>query len=96
MRQNRSSMKLTIFIIPMLVLPSMADEMWVEIAPALSRSNVMVRVMDPQFRSDLYWIDRSNDGGRTWTSYRPVINGEWIIASWIPQASFFRARLTIP
>ena len=73
-----------------------ADEMWLEIAHGMGDNEVKLRVMDPHFRSDLYWVDRSDDGGRTWEPHIQVQNGDWTYVGNIPQASMFRARLEMP
>ena len=72
---------------------SLAD-LWVEIQRGPAPNSVSVRVMDSEFRATLYWIDRSDDGGKTWTPWMPVFNGDWTLVPSRPAASFFRARLT--
>lgn len=66
---------------------------WIEIMYGPGRGSVMARVMDSEFRAPLYWIERSNDAGRTWTPYRQAENGDWIQVGSIPSDSMFRARL---
>lgn len=65
-----------------------------EIKPGIVPGSVEIRVVDSSFQSDLYWIDRSNDGGKTWSPCLWVQNGEWNYVKEGPAASFFRARIT--
>lgn len=54
---------------------------------------VRVRVMDSESVSQLYTVQRSTDGGRTWTEYLLVTNGEWASVDSTLPASLFRATL---
>ena len=69
--------------------------MWLEIQHGITCDSVKVRIMDPEFRSQLYWLDRSDDCGITWKPYIQLYNGEWRYVGQIPRASMFRGRLTI-
>jgi hypothetical protein len=93
MRRRRQAVVGFLALVFVLLLSARASaEMWIEIKLGPNRNDVLVRVMDSQFLADLYWIDRSNDGGRTWTPYMPVINGEWRLVGSRPAASLFRSR----
>ena len=56
---------------------------------------IKVRVIngDPNAQ---YWIERSDDSGKTWEEYIRVNTGDWWYVSVRPQVSMFRAKLMTP
>jgi hypothetical protein len=67
--------------------------LWIEIDHPLWHGGVRVRVMDSEFTSDLYQIQRSTDCGRTWQNYLLAVNGEWNDAGGVAQSAIFRATI---
>jgi hypothetical protein len=67
--------------------------LWIEIDNPWWHGGVRVRVMDSEFTSDLYQIQRSTDYGRTWQDYRLAINGEWNDAGGVVECAMFRATI---
>jgi hypothetical protein len=82
---------LAIAIVALTIPAGAQDGLRVEIQRhAGAPSSVMVRVVngDPEA---LYWIQRSNDGGRTWEDEARVTSGAWWFVSDKPSAALFRA-----
>lgn len=67
--------------------------LWIEISLAAWSHSVRLRVMDSEFRSELYWIERSTDYGQSWQAWKQTVNGEWLNVDGHPANSLFRARL---
>jgi hypothetical protein len=57
-------------------------------------TSVGILVKETVPTGDYYWIDRSNDGGKTWDlQYYRVQGGEWFYISQMPsQSSLFRVN----
>ena len=74
----------------------LAADLRVEIAPGPSKQYpIQVRVVggDPEAQ---YWIERSDDAGKTWEEYIRCYTGDWWYVSVTPKASMFRAKLMAP
>jgi hypothetical protein len=85
-------MRALIFFVLLLATTARA-EMWLEIRPGLGRNSVEVRLMDSEFRAPLYWLERSEDGGKTWSEAMPLENGLWRHVVSIKPQSTFRGKL---
>ena len=84
-------MKLLLFLL--LISTTARAEMWLEIRRGLGRNSVEVRLMDSEFRAPLYWLERSDDGGKTWREEMPLENGLWRHVVSIKPFSLLRGKL---
>lgn len=91
-------MRLCIALIPLIATAALADistNTWMEIRTMTNGpSNVEVRVtggIDAQ-----YWIERSDDGGKTWDEYIRAYPDQWYFISTRPTNSIFRAKSMAP